>query len=309
MVRFYNKPPRRTIFVNVASYRDPECTSTVRDLFLKAKHPESISVGIVMQTEPEDNIYIYESRVKIIAVRAHGSKGACWARHMGYKLWDGEEYVLQIDSHMRFAQDWDATMLEQLDLAGSRQPLLTTYPPPYTPEDPNLVQQHCYLAAQQFGADGHLSQIGRIYNPPPVRPLVTALMSANFLFGPAQWIHDVPYDPHLYFSGEETTLAARLWTHGWDMYGPTVPVIWHRYGRDGRNLHWDDHGQWYVANASSMRRMRYLLANDPAPTEALIDIDNYSMGKARSYNEYANWSGIDYVTRSIAPHALNGDWK
>ena len=39
----------KTIFVQIASYRDPECQWTVKDLFDKADHPERVYVGIFWQ--------------------------------------------------------------------------------------------------------------------------------------------------------------------------------------------------------------------------------------------------------------------
>jgi hypothetical protein len=57
MVRAYTQP-KRTIFVNIAAYRDPECAATVRDLFEKAANPEDIAVAVVLQVEPEDNLVI-----------------------------------------------------------------------------------------------------------------------------------------------------------------------------------------------------------------------------------------------------------
>ena len=38
--------PEDTIFVQIASYRDPELQWTLKDLFEKAKRPENIFVGI-----------------------------------------------------------------------------------------------------------------------------------------------------------------------------------------------------------------------------------------------------------------------
>jgi hypothetical protein len=227
---------------------------------------------------------------------------------MGYRLWDGQDYVLQIDSHMRFTEDWDVKMLAQLARCNSPRPLLTTYPPPYEPGDTNLPQQTIFLVATHFGPDGYLSQVGHIHNPPPDRPRPCALMSGNFLFGSAHWIKDVPYDPHLYFSGEEPTLAVRLWTHGWDMFGPTEPLVWHRYGREGRRLHWDDHTLWHVTNARSMARANHLLAGAVAEPEALVEIERYGMGQVRTLEAYQEWSGIDFKARTLAPHALTGDW-
>lgn len=41
-----------TIFVAIASYRDEKCTSTVEDIFERAKHPERLRVAIVDQLVP-----------------------------------------------------------------------------------------------------------------------------------------------------------------------------------------------------------------------------------------------------------------
>lgn len=310
MVRTCPQPPGPpTIFVNVASYRDPECSATIVDMIQKARHPEAITVGLLLQSEPEDEAYPYPKTVLKLEVRANGSRGCCWARSMGYRLWDGQDYVLQIDSHMRFTQDWDVKMVAQLAMCPSPRPLLTTYPPPYEPGCSDLVQQTIFLAATHFGPDGYLSQIGQIHDPAPARPRPTALMSGNFLFGPAGWIADVPYDPFLYFSGEEPTLAVRLWTSGWDLYGPTEPLVWHRYGREGRRLHWDDHERWYVTNARSVARANHLLAGSEAEPEALAEIGRFGLGTIRTMAAYQEWSGIDFQARTLAPHALRGDWS
>jgi hypothetical protein len=92
------------IFVDIASYRDPECAATVRDLFGKARYPNWIIVCVVLQTEPADNVLFCGKNIRAVLVKATDSKGVCWARSMGYKFRDGEDYVLQVDSHMRFAE-------------------------------------------------------------------------------------------------------------------------------------------------------------------------------------------------------------
>jgi hypothetical protein len=40
------------IFVYIASFRDAECQWTLRDLFVKAAHPERVSVGVMWQIDP-----------------------------------------------------------------------------------------------------------------------------------------------------------------------------------------------------------------------------------------------------------------
>lgn len=67
--------------------------------------------------------------------------GPCWARHLAQALWQGETFVLQIDSHMRFRPGWDAFLIEMLARCPSEQPILTTYPTGY--ELPDLCSKDC----------------------------------------------------------------------------------------------------------------------------------------------------------------------
>jgi len=88
------------IFVNIASYRDPECQWTVKDLFDKAEHPERIFVGICWQCVPieDDDCFRVETRPKQVRFKkfqAKDSRGVGWARHHSQSLWDGEEFTLQ----------------------------------------------------------------------------------------------------------------------------------------------------------------------------------------------------------------------
>ena len=114
-----------TIFVHVAAYRDPECEHTVSDLFRKASNPERISVGIVLQQMPEDDYYFHSNRIRAVHINARESKGACWAQSLGYTLYQGEDYVPQIDAHTRFLERWDERLLAELATCPSAKPMLT----------------------------------------------------------------------------------------------------------------------------------------------------------------------------------------
>lgn len=53
----YNHEGLETIFISVASYRDPECQPTVSDIFERADHPERIRVAIIDQrVEGDDTV-------------------------------------------------------------------------------------------------------------------------------------------------------------------------------------------------------------------------------------------------------------
>jgi len=135
-----------TIFVQIASYRDPELLPTLKDLFDKAKHPDNLHVCIAWQHNPQDkwdNLKLYENdnRVTILDIDYSTSKGACWARNLIQQEYKGETYTLQLDSHHRFTQDWDVLcidMVKSLQKQGHEKPLLTSYIPSYNPElEPN----------------------------------------------------------------------------------------------------------------------------------------------------------------------------
>jgi glycosyltransferase involved in cell wall biosynthesis len=296
------------IFVNIASYRDPECERTVRNIFRRAKRPDQIRVVIISQEAPEDNLKFEHDRVEFIYVNWWESQGVCWARAKGYNLWNGEDYVLQIDSHMRFAEGWDDNMLNQLATCQAAKPMLTTYGCAYDEHDHFCSSEPLFLAAKSFEPNGFLYFCEVSVHPRPSTPKPTAFVSAHFIFARAEWIQEVPYDPWLYFAGEEPTLAVRLWTSGWDLFGPTEPLIAHRSERRGRHLHWDDVAESKRMNERSLKRMRHLLGIEEAPGEAVVSLREYDLGKFRTLQDYERFSGVNFGQRTIAPHALAGEF-
>ena len=154
------------IFVQVVSYRDPECQWTLRDMFRKATNPDRVFAGVVWQYLPgaDDHCFVVQSRpyqVRTRMLEAKYSKGVCWARSKVQRLWQGEPYTLQIDSHMRFEPDWDQKLIHMLGLTGSCKPVITCYPAGYTP--PNKLKRGYIfsMGAKGFTKDGIFTMEGR----------------------------------------------------------------------------------------------------------------------------------------------------
>ena len=119
-----------TIFVQIASYRDPELVPTVLDCIARAKHPERLKFGICWQFAEGESIsqIAHLPQVRFVGVPHQESKGACWARAIASELYDGQDFYLQIDSHHRFVDGWDEQsieMLKGLEADGIKKPLLT----------------------------------------------------------------------------------------------------------------------------------------------------------------------------------------
>jgi len=305
------------ICVLIASYRDPDCGPTLVDLFRQARWPERVSVAVLSQEETEDKLTLppelkpYLSQITIRRLKASGSKGVCWARHHGQQLLRLEPFSLQLDSHMRFEPGWDLLLLATWLHCQDPRALLTTYPAGYTPGGAREEGIFHGMAAKLFDPNGILLMAGSPRFGPedkaPERPIAGAFVSANFLFGPSSFVREVPYDPNLYFFGEEISLSVRLWTHGFNIYHPNRVVVYHDWDRGRRTTHFSDHKDWSSVDGEAKIRVRALLgvpALEGDPSQ--IEFGPYGLGEQRSLAEYEKWSGISFARQMIADSALKG---
>ena len=312
-----NNQTAPTIFVQIASYRDVECQHTVKDLFEKAKYPGRVFVGICWQyVKGEDDScfevpYPRPEQVRVHEENALTGKGVCWARGLVQNLWRGEDFTLQIDSHMRFEQDWDELLLGMWRDCEDEKAVLTCYPPGYTPPD-ELQRIGVYgMAAKPFNEQGVLLLQGKPFfavgENLPKKPMNGVFASANMLFGSASIIRDVPYDPNLYFFGDEITLAVRLWTHGYNIFHPNALVIYHDWVRSRRPTHFGDHKDWQDMDMRSFARVRHVLGTEISyDTNITQGLDRFGLGAVRSLAQYEAHSGVDFRRKTLAPHALEG---
>jgi Rps23 Pro-64 3,4-dihydroxylase Tpa1-like proline 4-hydroxylase len=306
------------IFVQIASYRDPDCQWTVKDMFEKATHPERIFAGICWQfIKGEDDAFFKEpyprpKQVRVHEMDARESKGVCYARSLTQKLWQDEEFTLQIDSHMRFEQGWDDLLLEMWKQCGHEKAVLTCYPPGFTPPDTLQRDWVFGMAAKEFEDNGILLMHGKPgfrINHLPDRPIPGAFASACMYFAPSRIIKDVPYDPNLYFFGEEISLAVRFWTHGYELFHPNKLVIYHDWDRTKRKTHFDDHKEWPKQNDIAFARVRHMLGTEESKDkEVTKDLDKYGLGKARTLAEYEAYSGVSFTIRAFTLQAARGEY-
>ncbi|MBF0311341.1 MAG: methyltransferase domain-containing protein [Magnetococcales bacterium] len=306
-----------TLFVSIAGYRDLELPQTLEDLFAKAKHPRRVVAGVLSQLALGDG-YEYrripeawKDQIRLVTVDAASSMGVCWARHrVQNELFDLEDYYLQIDSHSRFDQNWDVLLIDMLARCPTEKAVLTTHPLGYKPPDSLTAPGMPVLTASRFDKESILIPKGKVLSLPPEgsMPLPGAFLGAGFVFGPGRMVREVPYDPFLYFHGEEVTMAVRLWTHGYDLFTPTRPVVYHDYTDRGRRRHWSDHVDWTGINQRAKARVRHLLAMEPSVDPAILQgLDTlYGLGKERSLMAYERYADISFVHRYIGTRAADG---
>ncbi len=307
-----------SIFVSVASYRDSETPWTLADMFAKAKYPDRIFAGVLWQMAPDDPAEwcrLPEGRsaqVRGVVVDAASSMGVCWARsRIQRELWQGESYYLQIDSHSRFAPEWDLLLLAVLADCPSPKPVLTTHPIRYEPPDILSPPLLSILTAGRFNDSGILMPKAKGLSKAfvPDQPSPTAFVGAGLLFADSTMIQEVPYDPRLYFHGEEVSMAVRLWTHGYDLFNPHRVILYHDYTDRGRRRHWSDHQDWPAVNRRAEARLRHLLGmpqKGEVEAEALHDLDRHGLGSQRTLSDYEAFADVDFVRQRIGPRAADG---
>ena len=128
------------IFIQIASYRDPELLPTIRDCIANAEFPENLKFCIGWQRAENDTLeeFAEDPRFIILSVPYQETKGCCWMRNKIQECYNGEKYTLQLDSHHRFAKNWDTTLINMftyLQKKGHKKPLITGYVPSYNPEN------------------------------------------------------------------------------------------------------------------------------------------------------------------------------
>lgn len=337
----------RTIFVSIASYRDPETHPTILSLFKSAAHPSRVRVGILYQDDPIIDAQLHPPLpsqllpfIRAIRVSHTAARGPCPARaRIQQELYANEDYYLQIDSHIRFAPEWDSRLISQLERCPApRKTVLSTYPPGYTvatdgAEKRQSVMGPVVLYPTRFDEDGMLRVSGKLMEKPLGR-MKTGLIpqrfvAAGFMFAPGTTLEECLYDARLegLFFGEEVALAARLWTRGWDFFVPwdvesvDGTLCWHRWDRGYRRTVWEDLGmraedEGLMAGQKSAGVMadeevahrkrrsqaivRNLLGMEVVNTGKDMDEDErYGLGNVRTLKEFEEFCGVVFKERKI----------
>ena len=303
-----------TIFVQIAAYRDPQLIPTIKNMLENAKRPKNLRLGIARQFHPEDGFddlseFDGDKRFRILDIPYEESTGVCWARNLTQQLYEGEDYTLQIDSHMRFEKDWDDTlikMIKQLQKKGHKKPLLTGYVSSFDPEnDPQgRVNEPWRMAFDRFTPEGVV-----FFLPETIpgwkelkEPVPARFYSAHFAFTLGVFSTEVQHDPEFYFHGEEISISVRAYTHGYDLFHPHKVVIWHEYTRKGRTKQWDDDKEWHKRNTACHIKNRQLLGVDG---EVYSGDTSQFFGTERTIRDYERYSGLLFSKRAIQQETID----
>ena len=304
-----------TIFVQIASFRDPQLNPTLEDMIDKAKYPQNLRIGICNQYNEQDEFnldnYRNDERFRIVDVKDTDTLGVCWARNQVQQLYDNEEYTLQIDSHMRFEKGWDETlinMIKDLQSNGYPNPLLTGYVSSFDPDnDPQgRVTEPWRMTFDRFIPEGAVFFLPEVIPGwrEMTEPIPARFYSAHFCFTLGQFSKEVQHDPNYYFHGEEISVGVRAYTHGYDLFHPHRVIIWHEYTRKNRTKQWDVDLNWYKKNEASHLRNRKLFSMDGEEFNP-NDFGIYGFGTERTLEDFEKYAGIKFNRRGVQQYTLD----
>lgn len=333
----------KTVYISVASYRDPECQPTVEDMFLRAEYPERLRVAIVEQRvegeddemvplcgkplkpcseDPEQTMCKYAHLVDVFVVPAILSVGPVFARHLANRMYRGEYYAMQVDSHVRFIHHWDSDLISQWESAKNEMAIMTTYLSDITDSiDPVTFENRhpnrpimCKTGYEGVGKLKHLRHgqqpEGRpgIHNEPTLHPF----WAAGFSFARGHFVVQVPYDQYepMVFQGEEIFIGLRGWTYGYDYYTAETSVAFHMYAINGNKdkrkkvkLFWENRNLYPGAAVQGMKRLNGIIG-----TGDLDDVfynaeeREYGLGKVRPKEQFYKLYGIHTDTKTVEDH-------
>jgi hypothetical protein len=299
----FNMFSKSTIFVSVASYRDELCSDTLQSIFDMADDESRVFVGVCQQNKQGEDKEVCvtdqlspgrRQRVRVIEVDFSAAKGPTYARYLCARLFRGETWFCQIDSHTTFVKGWDTKAIQNIHACPSDRPILTHYPH----DVKNMHDQSVpVLCKSRFDPHVGVPTFEAVVQSVSSKPRRVPFMSGGFVFTSGKFLSDVPLDPTLYhlFQGEEILLSARAYTTGYDCFTPTQNLVGHVYMREQAPKFWTDIPDFHVLQRKTQSKVRRLLAIEKPPLPPSYP---WGMGTRRSLKSYWKFAGIHTASKT-----------
>lgn len=309
-------PKLETILLEIPGYCDPQLMNTVNSALLQADHPERVHLAICHQDDNMTDYFTLKKykNCKVKHLSTAESKGLCYARNICQQMLEDEDFVMHTDSHMRFIKHWDTLIIEQWKSFNDPKAIISAYPPNCNTKDmmsypldheafskPGngafmhamefMDMETCYVrfCARNITKDNHQEMIGKL-NP---------FMSGGYFFAPAQVDRDIPSDPKMFFLADEISVAARLYTHGYNLRNPGECYAYHEYQRANRKF------PTHIRKEDS-ELQRVLTMFDMVPESEKVDLGEFGLGSERTLDDYIEFCGIDFRNKIIYESAERG---
>jgi hypothetical protein len=296
---------KHTIFLSIASYRDPDLRNTIRSAYENAKYRNKIFFSVHSQAEENEHpnlSFIPKENIRYVKKHWSESLGVCWARQIANQHTTSSKYFLQIDSHTRFEKDWDSKIINAYKKSTEfwgETIILTTYPHSFT-IDKETKEERLGRGHEVQKITGYWNKEAKMLWGKSTGNVVqdtvygdeSLFLSAGFLFSTSETMQKLPYDSELYFAGEEASLFIRAYTRSIKLICPPQNFLYSNYDREvpDRNLHWEDVTTWSELNSKSYKRLKMIMTGDKS-------LGIYGIESESLFQEYQSKIGIDLTSQ------------
>ena len=237
----------KTIFVKIPSLDDKELVPTLKDCLNKAEHPDRVYIAVSLiykNRKSLDDLMIFKSQyananVKIITREFDiNYMGVGKQRKMVGDMYDGQDYVLQIDSHTWFCENWDTKLIDLHD--GDDTTILTAYAGQYGYIDGirKPIGDGKFRYTTIVEGDRQFTQFTDAWVDEPVYDddrefIPMPKFCANFAFGTKEWAVKTGLVAESIFWSEEPLQTEYLKINRFNLLYPNIdePIICHLYAQ------------------------------------------------------------------------------
>jgi len=302
----YGASTMPSIFVQIASYEDPELYSTISDAVAKSSGLMTINFGVhASYVNPNGFSIPPKSNTKVTHSFPPNNIGVARSRRIADSFYDGEDFYLQIDAHSRFKKNWDEFLVYEYYRykgLGIDNPLITAYPMPFWYEDGKEFYQDVDFVHtidlthdKQLFLDWRHPKQSQVINTK--HSVFTPSVSAGSIFAKGK----VPIpSKEIFFDGEEITIAAMAYTQGYDIVLPQAPYMYHLYYSTyketdtKRKIVWQEWPAEYAElNSLSKEHIKNTFLNNV--------VGEGHLGDKRTLKEFSEFCGLDFETGAVQP--------
>ena len=295
----------KSIFIQLAAYHDYELPETILDCIEQSSGKYQLNFGVHLCYKDNNDIVLPDlPNIKVATSKAPKNIGLGWGRYLAHQFYNGEDFYLQIDSHSKMDENWDLKLIEQIydyQLHGFAKPLITNYPRNYWYDNDGLF--NC-------DAGNSTSEIRFIEKPDQFKesllPSQTAYTTREknifsksisggsvFTVGPF-----ITPNTDISFYGEEIFIAARAYTHGFDILIPKEQFMYHLYfdhkkpKSNKRTMVWKDYPNEFDSMDVISKNLIKRMFQENLVGEGFL-------GTERTLKEFEDFSGLNFSTGEI----------
>lgn len=289
----------KTILISIGCYEDPDIMKTVVDMYAHALHPERLRIVVILQTDTPE-LFPLPPYVEVYRFPRSWGTGCGRPRAEVMRLWAGEDYFFQTDSHMRFESNWDELLIQELERCPSDKPVLTTLPPNFViatgkKQDSVICQLKICAMWEHIPRPQGTQLTGQHDVPPP-----TPCLAGGVLFTHGK-VCMIPYDPYMYFHGEEHVYNMRLWTSGYSNFTPRFNFCYHAYREHQAPNHVTLQSQiskdveriYHERSLARMHLVTGVKGLHEVNPDYLEDIELYGLGDVRPVSTWEDTYGVN----------------